>query len=252
MHDLSSPRPDGNLNSDGRVLLVSQSGPLHRGWHRSGRSHHRQSSALVLAFAFAVVALLSIPVGSAMALAPVVTYHFTAGADGWGGTGATPTSAPGGTGVCFGGSGGCVASTSTAISPSIAVTAGDYFYYTYEQFASGTAWTPQVVNGTATTLSASCGAADANGWKLCQTSNWHIPSGVTSVVVQLTTSGGTAYLDEVSAYDVSPGVVTYPSLDLPTISTQMNNFFSFLAPLLYVVGGIGLGGLIIAKARHLF
>lgn len=46
--------------------------------------------------------------------------------------------------------------------------------------------------------------------------------------------------------------MTFPTLDLSQISSQMNAFFSFIAPALYIVGGIGLGGLIIGKVRHLF
>lgn len=46
--------------------------------------------------------------------------------------------------------------------------------------------------------------------------------------------------------------MTYPALDLTAIGTQMGNFFAFIAPALYIVGGIGLGGLIIGKVRHLF
>ncbi len=46
--------------------------------------------------------------------------------------------------------------------------------------------------------------------------------------------------------------LTYPTLDITTISTQMGAFFSFIAPALWIVGGIGLGGLIVGKVRHLF
>lgn len=46
--------------------------------------------------------------------------------------------------------------------------------------------------------------------------------------------------------------MTFPTLDLSTIATNMTAFFGYLSPVLYVVGGIGLGGLIIGKARHLF
>lgn len=46
--------------------------------------------------------------------------------------------------------------------------------------------------------------------------------------------------------------MTFPTLDLTAISTQMTAFFNFISPALYIVGGIGLGGLIIGKVRHLF
>jgi len=45
--------------------------------------------------------------------------------------------------------------------------------------------------------------------------------------------------------------VTFPTLDLTAVSTNMTAFFNFIAPVLWVVGGIGLGGLIVGKVRHL-
>lgn len=45
--------------------------------------------------------------------------------------------------------------------------------------------------------------------------------------------------------------MTFPTIDLTAISTQMGNFWSFISPALYVVGGIGLGGYIVGKVRGL-
>ncbi len=50
----------------------------------------------------------------------------------------------------------------------------------------------------------------------------------------------------------APPVVSYPSLDLTSLSTNMGAFFSFIAPALWIIAGIGLGGLIVGKVRHLF
>lgn len=45
--------------------------------------------------------------------------------------------------------------------------------------------------------------------------------------------------------------MSYPTLDLTALSTQMTTFFSFIAPALWIVGGISLGGLIVGKVRNL-
>lgn len=46
--------------------------------------------------------------------------------------------------------------------------------------------------------------------------------------------------------------LSYPTLNTSSLSTYMGNFWSFIAPALYIVAGIGLGGLIIGYVRHLF
>lgn len=49
----------------------------------------------------------------------------------------------------------------------------------------------------------------------------------------------------------STGSVTYPVLDMTALAAQVAAFWGFIAPAVYIIGGISLGGLIVAKFRHL-
>lgn len=44
--------------------------------------------------------------------------------------------------------------------------------------------------------------------------------------------------------------MTYPVLDLTSISSNIGLFFSFMSPLLWILLGIGVAGIILARARN--
>lgn len=48
-----------------------------------------------------------------------------------------------------------------------------------------------------------------------------------------------------------PPTITFPTVDLTSLSANVGAFFSFLAPVLWLVGGIAIGGILLHKARGL-
>lgn len=50
----------------------------------------------------------------------------------------------------------------------------------------------------------------------------------------------------------SPPGFTFPSLDISQINDAVSGMYGFLAPVLMLVGGISIGGLLLHKARGLF
>jgi hypothetical protein len=60
-------------------------------------------------------------------------------------------------------------------------------------------------------------------------------------------SGQVARIQDAS----SPGF-TFPSLDISGINDAVSGMYGFLAPVLLLVGGISIGGLLLHKARGLF
>lgn len=46
--------------------------------------------------------------------------------------------------------------------------------------------------------------------------------------------------------------VTFPTLDMTQINASLSGMFGFLAPVLFLVGGIGIGGLLLRKAKSFF
>lgn len=49
-----------------------------------------------------------------------------------------------------------------------------------------------------------------------------------------------------------PDTIAYPSVDMGSVGDSVTGFFGFLAPVLWLVGGIAIGGLLLHKARGLF
>lgn len=48
------------------------------------------------------------------------------------------------------------------------------------------------------------------------------------------------------------GSITYPTIDMGAVGANVTAFFGFLAPILWLVGGISIGGLLLHKARGMF
>lgn len=263
--DLSNTRPDCDLHSDGELLQLSQPASVRRGWHRLGWPHHFQSSPSVLAaLLFALVLLVAVPVGSAFADVGH-TYNFTSDMQGWSGTGWTWYTSGGGTN-CPSGSGSCIAHMGGVASTAYTVTS--------PALVAGSGITGLVVSGSqggctpTITVSSFFGSASHGSGAAtigANTFTYTLPAGAIpaqgqSYTVSITVTTGCANdvlgpitVNEVGAAPPCTGnCVTYPTLSLSTVSTNMTQFFNYLAPLLYVVGGIGLGGLIVGKARHLF
>lgn len=49
----------------------------------------------------------------------------------------------------------------------------------------------------------------------------------------------------------SGGTITFPTIDMGAISANVGGFFGFLSPVLWLIGGISIGGLLLHKARGL-
>lgn len=207
--------------------------------------------------ALGVVVALLVGVSVAFADAAPVTYSWDTSASGWTGTGVswdgTAADCHNSTGSP---SGGCleIGVNDTASSPAISVNPGSTVTITL--WDKALAIPVVTANGTSVALTG-CGSG---AWS-CDTGTYTVPaSGVTTVVVAVGIGSGANPIDDVSVSASGGtgggggggGSVSFPTLDLTQVGSNMSNFFAYLAPLLYVVGGIGLGGLIVSKARHLF
>lgn len=262
--DLSNTRSHGDLNPDGPVLQLPQPVAVRGGRNRLGRSDHLEGSSSVLAVAllFALALLLALPVGSAFADA-AYSYTFDSNMQGWSTSGSFGWYSGGGGVVTIGGSPGYMTSPAKAARSGIT---GIHVQFTL--VSGNPAWLGNLVTYVA-------GVKETESAPTCTgsapyTCTWDAPAGASvpaatqsyTVTIAANAPGGsTAYIDNVTITEVgaSPpptpctgNCINYPQIDLPTISTNVGSFFNYLSPLLYVVGGIGLGGLIVAKARHLF
>lgn len=209
----------------------------------------------------------------------VTTWHFDDGADGWGPS--TSYTAASNT-RCYGGSGGCWAdqfSNQYAItSPGVAVTtnsAGSVAWSATVEFsgAAGESVAADLtVDGTAHALTGSCtvGAGAANVWTLCTFNGYtSAPPGGTAAL-KVTPSGTGSYtLDEISLIQTftvaaapaptpipvavgGTGSVSFPVLDMTSLGANVSSFFSMMAPALWLIGGISIGGLLLSRARNFF
>lgn len=55
-----------------------------------------------------------------------------------------------------------------------------------------------------------------------------------------------------AAMMTDPPTITFPTVDLTSVGANVTAFFGFLAPVLWLVGGIAIGGLLLHKARGMF
>lgn len=51
---------------------------------------------------------------------------------------------------------------------------------------------------------------------------------------------------------LATAAITFPTVDLTSVGDNVSAFFSFLSPVLWLVGGISIGGLLLHKARGMF
>lgn len=204
--------------------------------------------------------------GAMPAQSTLQSWNFDTSVEGWSGVNYVTGSS------CFGGGGGCLqyqGAGASMRSPLVTVTPGQVLDVEYEISSSdGSAQTvgPVVLTDGANGLaggtdSGTCTVTGAS-YVICNTSvHYTVPSGVTSVALYWPGPSGVVRFDNVSllnnaASSSGPvsgasGAVTYPILDLAALSAQVTAFWSFIAPAIYIIAGISLGGLIVAKVRHL-
>jgi hypothetical protein len=77
-----------------------------------------------------------------------------------------------------------------------------------------------------------------------------VPSTVYYLAFENPGSGGSASGVSVSASASLPvlDTIAYPSVDLVSLNASVTGFFNFLAPILWLVGGIAIGGYLLHKA----
>lgn len=150
----------------------------------------------------------------------------------------------------------CSAYSNTVYTPGLTAGQVGSVFVTVATGSSGANLSFQVCTG-GTAGSGTCGGSSAftvAGTGNTPTLTYTVPN--SQYYIQIVTTTSTINLSGWSITAVqgtgSVGSVTYPTLDIAALSTQMGNFFGFIAPALYIVAGIALGGLIISKVRHLF
>lgn len=71
------------------------------------------------------------------------------------------------------------------------------------------------------------------------------------------TTGGFLEVSDLTVVDATatqssnPGTMSFPGINMTSLAADVQSYWTFIAPALYVVGGIGLGGLIVSKVRGL-
>lgn len=150
----------------------------------------------------------------------------------------------------------------TATSPAMTyIPSNDSMVITYNQVDSGSPGPATVYlsvswdGGAYTQPGKTCtaGACTSNAFTAPSAGSYH------TLVVQFIvhTAGGWSSFDHLTVTDntatalYNPGTWTAPTLDLNALSTQMVDFWDFMAPAVYIIAGISLGGLIVSKVRNL-
>lgn len=165
-------------------------------------------------------------------------------------------------------SGGCLTfnhaggGSGTATSPNVALSASGTIKYYLEAdcAATGAPITAADITLAVTGAATATGLAFTDASGVCTSAQFSAPtsSGNVQLVISQASASETDSLTNIVLWSTQPtftggggsGSLGFPSLDLTAISDNIGLFFSFMSPLLWILLGIGVAGIILARARN--